>query len=54
MFTTVLGFYESGLTYPWIEKCKNRGMKMKRKMISFSFLRVVEHQWNDMNRGKPK
>ena len=31
-------------------------MKMKRKMISFffSFFQVMEHRWNESDRGKPK
>jgi hypothetical protein len=30
-------------------------MKMKRKMISFfSFFQVMEHRWNEIDRGKPK
>jgi hypothetical protein len=30
-------------------------MKMKRKMISFSILfQVMEHRWNEIDRGKPK
>jgi hypothetical protein len=29
-------------------------MKMKRKMISFLFLHVMEHRWNEIDRGKPK
>jgi hypothetical protein len=29
-------------------------MKMKRKMIRFSFFQVMEHWWNEIDRGKPK
>jgi hypothetical protein len=30
-------------------------MKMKRKMVSFfSFFQVMEHRWNEIDRGKPK
>jgi hypothetical protein len=30
-------------------------MKMKRKSISFfSFFQVMEHRWNETDRGKPK
>jgi hypothetical protein len=29
-------------------------MKMKRKVISFSFFQVMEHRWNEIDRGKPK
>jgi hypothetical protein len=29
-------------------------MKMKRKMISFSLFQVMEHWWNETDRGKPK
>jgi hypothetical protein len=29
-------------------------MKMKRKMISFSFFQVMENGWNEIDRGKPK
>jgi hypothetical protein len=29
-------------------------MKMKRKMICFSFFQVMEHRWNEIDRGKPK
>jgi hypothetical protein len=30
-------------------------MKMKRKMISFfSFFQVMEHRWNETDRGKQK
>jgi hypothetical protein len=29
-------------------------MKMKRKMISFSFFQVMEHRWNEIDREKPK
>jgi hypothetical protein len=30
-------------------------MKMKRKMIKlFSFFQVMEHWWNEIDRGKPK
>jgi hypothetical protein len=27
---------------------------MKRKMISFSFFQVIDHQWNESDKGKPK
>jgi hypothetical protein len=27
---------------------------MKRKMISFSFFQSMEHQWNEIDRGKSK
>jgi hypothetical protein len=29
-------------------------MKMKRKVISFSFFQVMAHLWNEIDRGKPK
>jgi hypothetical protein len=30
-------------------------MKMKRKMMSFFlFFQVMEHRWNEIDRGKPK
>jgi hypothetical protein len=29
-------------------------MKKKRKMIFFSFFQVIEHRWNEIDRGKPK
>jgi hypothetical protein len=29
-------------------------MKMKGKMISFSFFQVMEHRWNEIDREKPK
>jgi hypothetical protein len=30
-------------------------MKMKRKMINFfQFFQVMEHQWNEIDMGKPK
>jgi hypothetical protein len=29
-------------------------MKMKRKMISFSFFQAMEHRWSEIDRGKPK
>jgi hypothetical protein len=30
-------------------------MKMIKKMVSFfSFFRVMEHWWNEIDRGKPK
>jgi hypothetical protein len=30
-------------------------MEMKRNMISFfSVFQVMEHQWNEIDRGKPK
>jgi hypothetical protein len=29
-------------------------MKMKKKMISFSFFRVMERRWNEIDRGRPK
>jgi hypothetical protein len=31
-------------------------MKMNRKMISlfFSFFQLMEHRWNEIDRGKPK
>jgi hypothetical protein len=35
--------------------CATLVMKMKRKMISFfSFFQVMEHWWNEIDRGKPK
>jgi hypothetical protein len=38
---------------PWGLLC-NPGMKMKRKMISFSFFQVTEHRWNKIDKRKPK
>jgi hypothetical protein len=29
-------------------------MEMKRKMIIFLFFQVMEHRWNEIDRGKPK
>jgi hypothetical protein len=29
-------------------------MKLKGKMISFSFFQVIEHRWNGIDRGKRK
>jgi hypothetical protein len=29
-------------------------MKMKRKMIIFSFFQVMEHRWNETDMEKPK
>jgi hypothetical protein len=29
-------------------------MKMKRKIMSFFFFQVMEHRWNEIDRGKPK
>jgi hypothetical protein len=29
-------------------------MKMKGKMIRFFICRVMEHRWNEIDRGKPK
>jgi hypothetical protein len=35
--------------------CANLLMKMKRKKISFFlFFHVMEHRWNEIDRGKPK
>jgi hypothetical protein len=35
--------------------CATLVMKMKRKMISFFiFFQVMEHRWNEIDRGKPK
>jgi hypothetical protein len=36
----------------WVEK--GPVMKMKREVISFSFFQVMEHWWNEIDRGKPK
>jgi hypothetical protein len=35
--------------------CATLVMEMKRKIISFfSFFQVMEHRWNELDRGKPK
>ena len=35
--------------------CATLVMMIKRNMISFFlFLHVMEHQWNEIDRGKPK
>jgi hypothetical protein len=34
--------------------CATLVKKMKRKMISFLFFKVMEHRWNETDGGKPK
>jgi hypothetical protein len=29
-------------------------MKVKKNMMFLPFLQVMEHQWNEIDRGKPK
>jgi hypothetical protein len=34
--------------------CATLVMKMKRKIIIFSFLQIMKHRWDEIDRGKPK